>query len=842
MKEGKRPVIRIFFIYTFLLLTLSAFAIGIWLFNDIKRDRLKDLNYSSAVIKRYYELSFRQWSNTLLSLGQQLAEVKGENAQVRRIDLARKANSNYKELLAFGFADTTGQVLVFSEANVGDSLPHLMLSENSKRSFLKAKQVDNISIGEAYYFPNVVDWILPIRVPIRDSLNNLIALNTTALQYNSLNQELLSFGFDSTYRIHLINKDFNTTQLYYPLPVKDYVALLRKEASIYTELSENEIADVKYYNGFNTFENHASFLIKADLIGLNHELVVSVNQNVLWAEMIPLTWIMLAIYILLSAILWITYFYTDKKEKQYFLNIEKEKNFSSNIIDSSPIIILGLDKNYDCSFINPAGTVLLEYQKDQIKKSNLASILFPNLSQDKIEIFWNTGLINNKDTYTGTLLTSSGQEKSINWQLVKRHVSDEIEILFFGIDETDKKIAQKQLIEREANLKAIFESTQSLIALFDKDKMLVEFNQPFAQYAKEVENITLTKGMDIFAAMNSTLVEEWKRFQDRALNGEKFQETVEYPTDTDTLYFLFSYNPIYQNGEVTGSSLFIEDITLLKQAQAKLERYTENLEEIVKERTEALEEKNVELKKGNDELAKALENLKTTQQQLLKAEKMASLGVLAAGIGHEINNPLNFIQNGLSALIQELNNSKLNKEIENLKPYIDIINDGVNRARKIVKSLSHFSRQQMSMDEKCDLYEIIDNCLEILKNNLKHKVSVSKEYQEGNAIVKGNEGRLHQAFLNILSNAEQAIEKSGNIRIIIKQKGDILEVSIMDDGSGISEENLSKIGDPFFTTKDPGKGTGLGLFITNSIIEEHNGEVSVKSEINKGTTFTIRFH
>lgn len=842
MKEGKRPVIRIFFIYTFLLLTLSAFAIGIWLFNDIKRDRLKDLNYSSAVIKRYYELSFRQWSNTLLSLGQQLAEVKGENAQVRRIDLARKANSNYKELLAFGFADTTGQVIAFSEANVGDSLPHLMLSENSKRSFLKAKQVDNISIGEAYYFPNVVDWILPIRVPIRDSSNNLIALNTTALQYNSLNQELLSFGFDSTYRIHLINKDFNTTQLYYPLPVKDYVALLRKEASIYTELSENEIADVKYYNGFNTFENHASFLIKADLIGLNHELVVSVNQNVLWAEMIPLTWIMLAIYFLLSAILWITYFYTAKKEKQYFLNIEKEKNFSSNIIDSSPIIILGLDKNYDCSFINPAGTVLLEYQKDQIKKSNLASILFPNLSQDKIEIFWNTGLINNKDTYACTLLTQSGQEKSFNWQLVKRHVSDEIEILFFGIDETDKKIAQKQLVEREANLKAIFESTQSLIALFDKNKMLVEFNQPFAQYAKEVENITLSKGMDILGAMSSPLVEEWKGFQDRALNGEKFQETVEYPTSTDTLYLLFSYNPIYQNDEVTGLSLFIEDITLLKQAQAKLERYTENLEEIVKERTEALEEKNIELKKGNDELAKALENLKTTQQQLLKSEKMASLGVLSAGIGHEINNPLNFIQNGLSALIQELNNSKFNQGIENIKPYIDIINDGVNRAGKIVKSLSHFSRQQMSMDEKCDLHEIVDNCLEILKNNLKHKVSVSKEYQEGNAIIKGNEGRLHQAFLNILSNAEQAIEKSGNIRITTKQKGDILEVSIMDDGSGISEENISKIGDPFFTTKDPGKGTGLGLFITNSIIEEHNGEVSVKSEINKGTTFTIRFH
>ena len=126
MKEGKRPAIRIFFIYTFLLLTLSSLAIGIWLFYDVKRDRLKDLNYSSSVIKRYYELSFRQWGNTLLSLGQQLAEVKGENAQIKKIDLARKANSNYKELLAFGYVDTTGQVLVFSAADVGDSLPHLM--------------------------------------------------------------------------------------------------------------------------------------------------------------------------------------------------------------------------------------------------------------------------------------------------------------------------------------------------------------------------------------------------------------------------------------------------------------------------------------------------------------------------------------------------------------------------------------------------------------------------------------------------------------------------------------------------------------------------------------------
>ncbi|MEQ9008374.1 MAG: HAMP domain-containing sensor histidine kinase, partial [Ekhidna sp.] len=108
------------------------------------------------------------------------------------------------------------------------------------------------------------------------------------------------------------------------------------------------------------------------------------------------------------------------------------------------------------------------------------------------------------------------------------------------------------------------------------------------------------------------------------------------------------------------------------------------------------------------------------------------------------------------------------------------------------------------------------------------------------SVLKGNEGRLHQAMMNIIANAEQAIKTEGTIEITTRKKGDMMEIWIEDDGEGIPEENLMKISDPFFTTKAPGEGTGLGLFITFSIIEEHNGHIDVKSSPQGGTKFIIQ--
>lgn len=236
------------------------------------------------------------------------------------------------------------------------------------------------------------------------------------------------------------------------------------------------------------------------------------------------------------------------------------------------------------------------------------------------------------------------------------------------------------------------------------------------------------------------------------------------------------------------------------------------------------------LKESNDEL-------KRTQDLLITSEKMASLGLLAAGIGHEINNPLNFIKNGARELYKQMERN--GHSMQEVLPFFDAIDEGVKRATAVVKSLSHFSRVGVDMDEQCNIHDIIENCLVILNNNLQTKVTVMRQYDAPSGLVRGNEGKLHQAFLNILTNAEQAIEKQGILRIRTVANDDKVIVSVSDTGVGIPPENLSKISDPFFTTKAPGVGVGLGLFVVYSIVEEHKGRIQVESVTNKGTTVTV---
>ena len=239
----------------------------------------------------------------------------------------------------------------------------------------------------------------------------------------------------------------------------------------------------------------------------------------------------------------------------------------------------------------------------------------------------------------------------------------------------------------------------------------------------------------------------------------------------------------------------------------------------------------------NEKLGTSMKQLQSTTQKLIESEKMASLGVLSAGVAHEINNPLNFIKGGLDMLEDDLKDIKSPEK----EQYVSAIKEGLKRAGTIVNSLGHFSRQTTSMDEQCDIHSILDNCVIMLQPKLKYKGTVIKNYDKLPAVTLGNEGRLHQAFLNMISNAEQAIPEDGTIEISTKVQSKKISIQIQDDGAGISKENLHKISDPFFTTKPVGQGTGLGLAITYRIIKEHNGEIKVSSTLNKGTKFAISF-
>ena len=287
------------------------------------------------------------------------------------------------------------------------------------------------------------------------------------------------------------------------------------------------------------------------------------------------------------------------------------------------------------------------------------------------------------------------------------------------------------------------------------------------------------------------------------------------------------------------------DVTEKKIAEEQLEKYRHHLELLVKERTEELQATNEELNATNEELYNQREELEitlyklqSTQRQLIQSEKMASLGILAAGIAHEINNPLNFIHGGVLA-IENYFKEKLPENIDEIVPFIEIVNTGVKRAASIVSSLNHYSRRDETLVQQCDIHKVIDNCLLMLNNKIKNRISVVKDYgAQGNGLIC-NEGKIHQSILNILSNSIDAIEDKGKITITTEVGKKFFSICISDNGCGICKEILSKITDPFYTTKDPGKGTGLGLSITQGIIEEHRGTLEIESEIGKGTKVFI---
>jgi len=239
-----------------------------------------------------------------------------------------------------------------------------------------------------------------------------------------------------------------------------------------------------------------------------------------------------------------------------------------------------------------------------------------------------------------------------------------------------------------------------------------------------------------------------------------------------------------------------------------------------------------------NEIEVNLNKLKETQNKLVESEKMASLGTLTAGVAHEMNNPLNFI-NGAYLGFDNFFTNKAPSYKNDVSVLLKSLRIGIERASGIVQGLNRFSHDSKTFNDDCNVHVIIDNCLLVLRNKYKNKIKIEKVFEPNDIVLKGNEGELHQVFINILTNSIQSIEDEGVISITTQSSNNIVSITINDTGSGIAKENLAKIIEPFFTTKAPGEGVGLGLSISFNIIKEHNGEIEFESEINKGTTVKI---
>ena len=266
-------------------------------------------------------------------------------------------------------------------------------------------------------------------------------------------------------------------------------------------------------------------------------------------------------------------------------------------------------------------------------------------------------------------------------------------------------------------------------------------------------------------------------------------------------------------GELSES--FNNMISELKRSRDAIEEWTQTLEHRVKERTQELQQ---------------------VQDQLIRAGKMVALGELAAGVAHEINNPLTGVLTFSSLMLKKVDeNHPWKKDLENIVQQ-------TTRCRNIVRGLLDFARQRKPDKKEWDIHTIINQTVSLVENQARFQnIKINKEFKTDMPLLFIDADQIQQVFMNIIINAADAMTGDGGILTIkTNLKDGIAEVSFTDTGCGMSKEHLSKLFAPFFTTKETGKGTGLGLAISYGIIQSHNGDIDVESEVGKGSTFRIK--
>ena len=422
-------------------------------------------------------------------------------------------------------------------------------------------------------------------------------------------------------------------------------------------------------------------------------------------------------------------------------------------------------------------------------------------------------------------------------------------------DVTERKQLEEALRESESKFRDLVE--KSIVGVFlIQDQVFKYVNARFA----EIHGYTVDEVIVKKTARDLVLPEDIQKLNDdsqRLASGkfESFKNEHRIVTKEQEIRNVAVYGAytIYQGKPAIIGTIL--DITEQK-------RDEETLMDLFSD----LEKKNVELENTYDEL-------RESQQKIIQQEKMASIGQLAAGIAHEINNPVGFVMSNLHSMgkyserlsqfieIQSETIEKLSIGAEDVAAVLDglhkkrqtlkidyVTNDltnvikesleGTERVKCIVQDLKSFSHKDESVHKLADINDGMESAINVVWNELKYKADVKKEYGKI-PLTKCNIGQLNQVFMNLLVNAVHAIEEHGEILIRTEHRDGDIVVSVSDTGCGIPEDKLNMIFEPFYTTKKIGEGTGLGLSIAYDIVKKHNGGILVTSEIGKGTTFTV---
>jgi PAS domain S-box-containing protein len=584
--------------------------------------------------------------------------------------------------------------------------------------------------------------------------------------------------------------------------------------------------------------------------------------------------------------------YAKAQLKEALAIAEKQKNEIRALINSLEEPTFAVDKNFNFLYANDALKKLFIFDAtQQISQFHNVNLVFAdewptmkkyiarafegeimsaeiryhfrNLGQIKYYNMSFSPIRNDYGEITGVVVIAKdiSKLKVVQHEIEEKNLQLEKQRLQLKRYMQELQLAENIAKEQRNQIYSIINSAEDIIIAVDKNFTITYYNNAFALLLKKF-NIVLKEKTKMSDIVSKDYWETIETACKEVLQGANIVQETKLEIGEKVYYFHQTVNPIRDSqNQVIGIISTAKDITKLKNAQFEIEN------------------KNEELKRQKNELAQAFEQLKAAQAQLVHAEKMSSLGLLTAGIAHEINNPINFVNGGIEALKENLDlmleiiddydaieavigkdPAQIQALLQNIrakkeKVYFDSIREitpklveqikiGSSRTAEIVRGLRSFSRLEEAKIKMVDIHEGIDSSLLLLNSKIKDKIQVIRNYDTTLPLVECYPGQLNQVFMNFLSNAIDAIEakntKKGLIIIATSNiEGKMAQIAFQDNGIGIDNAIIERIFEPFYTTKEIGKGTGLGLSISYGIIKNHNGQINVSSVYHEGSTFTI---
>ena len=413
--------------------------------------------------------------------------------------------------------------------------------------------------------------------------------------------------------------------------------------------------------------------------------------------------------------------------------------------------------------------------------------------------------------------------------------NDDLDALAMGLNMMidDTRTSTEVLKESEEKFRTFMETASDLMHMADKDGNITYVNEATARTLGYSKEEMIGKHVTQFLS-KEVLEKDFKPgWEELITKGKITVEAVWVTKDGKEIYGEQKVVAIYDSdGNYAGSRAVFRDLTERKRAERELQEKNEQLD-TQNEELRATEE---ELRAANEELQAANEELRETQEQLIRSEKLAAIGQLAGGVGHELRNPLGAIKNAVYYVKGKVAKSELGQKEPRVIEFLDIADDEVNSSNKIINDLLGFSRVGKPSVSLARIKEVIDDALSHL--TIPQNIEVVKKLDADLPEVSIDTDQTRQVLVNMIMNAVQAMPEGGRLTISAREGDKFLEVEISDTGCGIPKEAIGKIFDPLFTTR--AKGIGLGLAVCKAIIDRHQGHIEVESEVGKGTTFAIR--